>query len=80
MLLASRHVRLGTSDHHPVFVTLNVPLYRDKIYKRKVWQYEEADYWGMRLVSSHQQTGLVPSNLKTQKLYALMSPTSSQMQ
>ena len=38
------HARLGTS----VFVKLNMPLYRDKPYKRKVWQYDKADYWGMR--------------------------------
>ena len=27
---------------------LNVPLYRDKPYNCKVWQYKKADYWGMR--------------------------------
>ena len=46
--ICTTYARLGTSDHHPVFVKLNVPLYRDKPYKRKVWQYEKADYWGMR--------------------------------
>ncbi len=43
------HARLGTSDHHPVFVKLNVPLYRDKPYKRKILlQYEKIDHLGMR--------------------------------
>jgi len=42
------HARLGTSDHHPVHLKLNVPLYRDRPYKRRVWQYDKADYWGMR--------------------------------
>ena len=46
--ICTTHARLGTSDHHPVFVKLNMPLYRDQPYKRKVWQYDKADYWGMR--------------------------------
>jgi hypothetical protein len=40
--------KLGTSDHNPVLIKLDVPVYRDKPYKRKVWQYNKADYWGMR--------------------------------
>ena len=39
---------LGTSDHNPVLVKLDVPLHRDKPYRRKVWHYDKADYWGMR--------------------------------
>lgn len=42
------HARMGTSDHNPVHLKMNVPLYRDKPYKRKVWQYDKADHWGMR--------------------------------
>jgi hypothetical protein len=42
------YANLGTSDHNPVLVSLEVPVYRDKPYKRKVWRYDQADYWGMR--------------------------------
>ena len=42
------HAKLGTSEHNPVLLKLNVSLYRDKPYSREVWQYEKADYWGMR--------------------------------
>ena len=38
--------RLGTSDHNPVLVKLDVPVYRDKPYKRKVWQYSKARLLG----------------------------------
>ena len=40
--------RLGTSDHNPVLVKLNIPLHRDRPYQRKVWQYDKADFWEMR--------------------------------
>ena len=36
--------RLGTSDHNPVLVCLDVPVYRDKPHRRKVWRYDKADY------------------------------------
>ena len=39
---------LGTSDHNPVLVKIEVPVFRDKPYRRKVWRYDKADYWGMR--------------------------------
>jgi len=42
------YAKIGTSDHNPVLAKLQVPLLRDKPYKRKVWQYNKADYWGMR--------------------------------
>ena len=31
--------KLGTSDHNPVLVKLDVPAFRDKPYRRKVWHY-----------------------------------------
>lgn len=31
-----------------MLVCLDVPVYRDEPYKRKVWRYDQADYWGMR--------------------------------
>ncbi|KAI8518904.1 hypothetical protein Bbelb_021610 [Branchiostoma belcheri] len=40
--------RHGTSDHNPVLLKIDVPIYRDKPYRRKVWQYDKADYWGLR--------------------------------
>lgn len=40
--------RLGTSDHNPVLVKLDVPVYRDKPYRRKVWSYDKANFWDMR--------------------------------
>ena len=45
---AKTFARLGTSDHSPVLVKLDVPIFRDRPYKRKVWRYDKADYWGMR--------------------------------
>ena len=45
---SSTYARLGTSDHNPVLVCLEVPVYRDKPYQRNVWRYDQADYWGMR--------------------------------
>ena len=38
---------VGTSDHNPVLVKFDVPAFRDKPYQRKVWQYDQADYWEM---------------------------------
>ena len=35
-------------DHNPVMACLDVPVYRDKPYKRNVWRYDQADFWGMR--------------------------------
>ena len=36
---------VGTSDHNPVLVQLNVPaFYSDKPYQRNVWLYEQANY------------------------------------
>ena len=46
--VATTSANLGTSDHNPVLVRLDLPAYRDKPYKRKVWQYDKANYWGMR--------------------------------
>ena len=59
---------------------LNVPLYRDKPCKRKVWQYEKADYWGMRgfLASADWSRAFKSEN--PEEKYAPMSPTSSQTQ
>ncbi|XP_019618294.1 PREDICTED: ATP-binding cassette sub-family A member 1-like [Branchiostoma belcheri] len=45
---AKTFARLGTSDHNPVLLKIDVPIYRDKPYRRKVWQYDKADYWGLR--------------------------------
>ena len=45
---STTYANLGTSDHNPVLVCLDVPVYRDKPYKRNVWRYNLADYWGMR--------------------------------
>ena len=39
---------VDTSDHHPVLVKLNVHVFRDKPYRRKVWLYDQADNWEMR--------------------------------
>ena len=39
---------LGTSDHNPVLVKVDAHPFRDKPYKRKVWQYDKADFWEMR--------------------------------
>ena len=39
---------MGTSDHNPVLVKLNIPVFRDKPYQRQVWLYDQADYWEMR--------------------------------
>ena len=52
--------RLGTSDHNPVLLRLNVPLDRDKPYQCKVWQYDRADFWEMRgfLTSADWSTAL----------------------
>ena len=44
----STFAAIGTSDHNPVLVKLDIPVSRDKPYRRKVWRYDKADYWGMR--------------------------------
>ena len=36
---------LGTSDHNSVSVKMDVPVYRDKAYRRKVLSYEKANFW-----------------------------------
>ena len=38
----------GTSDHKPVLIEMESNVYRDTPFKRKVWKYKHADYWGMR--------------------------------
>ena len=38
----------GTSDHNPVLIEIKKQVFCDKPYKRKVWKYKHADFWGMR--------------------------------
>ena len=45
---ATTLARLETSDHNPVMVEPDVPVFQDKPLKRKVWRHDKADYWGMR--------------------------------
>jgi len=45
---ATTFAKLGTSDHNPVLIKIDIPAYRDKPYKRKVWCYNKANYWDMR--------------------------------
>ncbi|CAH3015576.1 unnamed protein product, partial [Porites evermanni] len=45
---ATTFAKLGTSDYNPVLVKLQVPIYRDRPYRRRVWRYDKADYWDMR--------------------------------
>ena len=40
---------LGTSDHNPVLFNVDAHPFGDKPYKRKVWQYDQADFWEMRI-------------------------------
>ena len=45
---SSTLANVGTSDHNPVLVKLDVAAFRDKPYQRRVWQYDKANYWEMR--------------------------------
>ena len=38
----------GSSDHNPVLFQIKKPVYCEKPYRRKVWKYNHADFWGMR--------------------------------
>ena len=38
----------GTSDHNPILIEIEKQIFRDKPYRRKVWKYKHADFWGMR--------------------------------
>ncbi|CAM4567914.1 unnamed protein product [Leuciscus chuanchicus] len=40
--------QMGSSDHNPVLVQLQIPVLRDKPYKRTVWRYDKAHFWEMR--------------------------------
>lgn len=43
---------LGILDYNPVLVRLNLPANREKPCKRKVWQYNKANYWEMQEIIS----------------------------
>ena len=45
---ATTFAKLGTSDYNPVLVKLRVPTTEYRSYRRRVWRYDKADYWGMR--------------------------------
>ena len=45
---ATTLANIGTSDHNPVLIQLDISASRDKPYKRKVWCYEKANFWDMR--------------------------------
>ena len=54
---------LGTSDHNPVLVQLQVPVFRDKPYRRKVWSYDRTNFWDMRgHLSSVNWSGILNNN------------------
>ena len=57
---------VGSSDHNSVLTKLDVPTFRDKPYKRKVWCYNKADYWSMRGYISSTNYGLKYSKRKIQ--------------
>ena len=42
---ATTLANIGTSDHNPVLIQLEISASRDKPYKRKVWCYEKANFW-----------------------------------
>ena len=45
---ATTLANIGTSDHNPVLIQLDISASRDKPYKRKVWCYEKANFWDMK--------------------------------
>ena len=42
---ATAFANIGTSDHNPVLIQLEISASYDKPFKRKVWCYEKASFW-----------------------------------
>ena len=53
---ATTYAEVGTSDHRPMLVKLDVAVYRDKPYRRMVWSYDKANFWDMRGHQPHRSS------------------------
>ena len=62
---ATTLANIGTSDHNPVLIQLDISASRDKPYKRKVWCYEKSQLLGHEGTSFINWTGLHSSKTMT---------------